>query len=178
VVQGSKRHPSLAATAIVVVTIVGLYLIAAYVDLLFHGMPYDPNATTYVTIDPEDTDRFLNDLGSIAESQGLEPWRGSAARGDGRTLYVLEATGRAMNIWAQNVPLSGQECAAFPGMGPDPGQFVIHALPAVWLPLRDRVVVLFGAISSGLSSKGYQLSAKPSVPCDPARLKSRAPPAA
>ncbi|MFL6575899.1 MAG: hypothetical protein ACJ8MR_04750, partial [Povalibacter sp.] len=125
-------------------------------------MPFDANTTTYVTINPSDTDRFLTDLGAISKSRGLEPWRGSATPDDGRTLYVFEARGRALRIWAENVLMSGHECVDFPGVGSDPGQFVISASPAAWLPMRDRATALFEQLRKDLSNRGYTLSSQPS----------------
>jgi hypothetical protein len=147
-----------------------VYLIAVYGHFLFNGMPYDPSASTYVTISPKDTDRFLEDLGAIANLHGLTPSRGSATPDNGRTLYVLEAAGRGLSIWSQNVPLSGNECAELPTMGPDPGQFAIYVLPAVWLPIRQRATELFSVVSRDLSNRGYHLSGKARVPCDPSRV--------
>jgi hypothetical protein len=143
-----------------------LYLVVVYGHFLFNGMPFDPAASAYVTIDPKETDSFLSELGSIANSLGLESARASATPDDGRTTYVFEARGRAMRIYAQNVLLSGHECADFPGIGSDPGQFVVNVLPAVWLPIPGRATTLFEAISKELSVKGYRVSADPSTPCD------------
>jgi hypothetical protein len=166
VTQESKwlASPTVAVKALLAVPVV--YLVGVYGHFLLNGMPFDPVASTYVTINPKDTDLFLNDLGSIAKSHGLESARASATPDDGRTTYVFEARGRALRIYAQNVLLSGNECVDFPRVGSDPGQFSINVLPAIWLPLRDRATTLFEIIRKDLSHKGYRLSARPSTPCD------------
>jgi hypothetical protein len=132
-------------------------------------MPFDPNASAYVTIDPKDTDIFLSDFSSIARKHGLDSAQATITPEDGRATHVFEARGRAMRIYSQNVLLSGEECADFPGVGSDPGQFVFNVLPAVWLPLRGRATSLFKVISQDLSSKGYRIAPQPSTPCDSAR---------
>jgi hypothetical protein len=169
VAQASKPIHFLRTAAKAVAAIVFLYLIVVYGNFAFNGMSFDPHATAYVTFKPADTDRLLNDLTSISKLHGLDPWRGSATPDDGRTTYVFEATGRALRIWASNVVLSGEECPDFPGVGSDAGQFGIYVSPAIWLPLRDRATALSEQLSRDLASKGYHLSAQPSVPCDPTR---------
>jgi uncharacterized membrane protein len=173
VTQESKTRRYWRLGARTIVGVVALYLLAVYGHFLFNGMPFDPNATTYVTINPADTDRFLTDLSAIAESRGLKPWRGSVTPDDGRTTYIFEASGRALRIWSGNVLLSGNECPDFPGVGSDPGQFAIYASPAIWLPIRSRATTLFEQLSKDLSSKAYSLSSRPSLPCDPARLNGQ-----
>jgi hypothetical protein len=168
VTQESRWLASVIVAAKALLAVLALYLVGVYGHFLFNGMPFDPVASAYITINPKDTDRFLDDLESIAKSRGLESARASATPDDGRTTYVFEARGRAMRIYAQNVLLSGNECVDFPGVGSDPGQFVINVLPAIWLPLRDRATTLFESIREDLSHKGYRLSARPSTPCDPA----------
>jgi hypothetical protein len=174
VVQVSRALRVVRSVAKWIGAILAMYLVGVYGHFLFNGMPYDPNASTYVTIDPKDTDRFLSDLGEISKDHGLTPWRGSATPDHGRTLYVFEATGLGLNIWSQNVTMSGHECAQFPGVGSDPGQFTLHALPAVWLPIRQRATELFERVRTDLLRKGYRLSAQATTPCDPSRLNELA----
>jgi hypothetical protein len=173
VTQESRWLASLAVSAKALLAVLALYLVGVYGHFFLNGMPFDPVASAYVTINPKDTDLFLDDLGSIAKSHGLESARASATPDDGRTTYIFEARGRAMRIYAQNVLLSGNECVDFPGVGSDPGQFAINVLPGIWLPLRNRATTLFEAIRKDLSQKGYRLSVRPSTPCDPTRRLSK-----
>jgi hypothetical protein len=132
-------------------------------------MQNDPAATAYVTIDPAHTKRFLDDLSGIAQAQNLTSWTATATPENGRTLYIFEGSGRALNIWAENMPLSGHECPEFPSPGSDPGQFQVVVRPAMWFPVWERAHALFRAVKSDLEAKGYALTSTPSAPCDPNR---------
>ena len=134
-------------------------------------MKSDPAATTYVTIDPNHTQRLLEDLSDIARAHNLTPWSESVTPNDGGPLYLFDGNGRALNIWAQNMTLSGRECPEFPSAGSDPGQFQVVVRPAVWFPIWKRAHVLFRAVKSDLEAKGYVLTSTPSAPCQPDRPK-------
>lgn len=164
--QVSKPRSSLRRAAMSLLAVFFLYVASMFVYRLFNGMPFDPMATAYVSIEPADSDRFLDDLAAIANSHGLKAWKSSAAPNDGPTFYVLEASGRALNIWAQNVPLSGEECGRSGSPTSNTGQFVVHVLPSMWLPLRGRATALFKSVSGDLSTKGYHIAAEPSVSCN------------
>ncbi len=172
--QQLKVLRKLRFTTIAVAIVVAAYLTGVYGYFYAQGHAFLIRmASAYVTINHGDTDRFLDDLGSIAKSLGLNPWRGSAILDNGRTTYIFEVSGSALKIYAVNVLLSGHECVDYPGIGSDPGQFEFHVLPAVWLPLRDRATSLFKLISKDLSSQGYRVSSQPSTPCDPDRHVAR-----
>jgi hypothetical protein len=136
------------------------------------SMANDPNATTYVIIDPADTERLMNDLTAISKAHGLTPYRSSASPEVGRTYYYLEASGRALNIWVQNMPLSGEECPEHRNPGPDSGQFIVVVRPAMWFRAWGRAHTLFKAVKSNLEAKGYKLLSKPSIPCEPSRQRA------
>lgn len=167
--RASRWVASLIVVTKVSFVVLALYLAGVYGHFLFNGMPFDPEASAYVTIEPKDTDKFLRDLTSIVKSHGLDSAQATLTPAGGRATHVFEARGRAMRIYAQNVLLSGEECVDFPGVGADPGLFVFNVLPAVWLPMRGRATSLFKLISQDLSRKGYRVAAQPSTPCDSTR---------
>jgi hypothetical protein len=133
------------------------------------SMQADPAAIAYVTIDPVDTQRLLDDLSAIARSQNLKSRTNKVSPVDRRTLYMFDGSGRALNIWAANMHLSGHECIEFPSPGSDPGQFQVVVRPAMWFPMWERTHVLFKAVQSDLEAKGYSLTSTPSAPCHPDR---------
>jgi hypothetical protein len=153
-----------AATKLLLAAII-VYIASMFVYRLFNGMAFDPAASGYVSIDPSDREKFLKDLSAIANSHGLRTWISSAVPDDGPALYVVEGSGRALNLWAQNVLLSGQECGRSGSPQNDPGQFRIHVLPSMWLPIRSRATALFESVSRDLSAKGYRLAQGPSIEC-------------
>jgi hypothetical protein len=170
--QVSKSRFSLRSSAKLLLAAFVLYVASMFVYRLFNGMAFDPSASAYVTIKPSDTKKFLEDLATIAKSRGLKTWISSAVPDNGPALYVLEGSGRALDLWVQNVLLSGQECGRSGSPQNDPGQFRIHVLPSMWLPLRSRATALFDSISRDLSNKGYHIAAEPSTSCDSGPLLS------
>jgi hypothetical protein len=140
------------------------------------SMAYDPQATRYVIFKPEVTERLLSDLSEVARAHRLSPWNDSLITGSGRTTHVLEAKGRALRIWATNVPLSGEEgCAAFPGMGSDPGQLMVTVHPALWWRDWDRALDLSKNVFSDLERRGYRVLPEPAQPCSAAILGKEVP---
>ena len=119
----------------------------------------------YVVFEPEHTEVFLTDLSDIASAHKLDPWIGSATPGVGARLFVFEAKGRALRIWAQNVLLSGNECAEFPEVGKDPGQFMVTIHPAMWWRDWKRALELSAEIFRELNELGYRVLSKPAQPC-------------
>jgi hypothetical protein len=164
--QVSQSWLSLRSSAKLLLAAFVLYVASMFMYRLFNGMAFDPAASAYVKINPSERARFLEDLAAIANSRGLKTWVTSAVPDDGPALYVLEGSGRALNLWAQNVLLSGQECGRSGSPQNDPGQFRIHVLPSMWLPLRSRATALYDSISRELSNKGYHVAAEPSNSCD------------
>jgi len=175
VVQSSKilRHLRLATKA--TLAVVALYLAVVYGYLLFNGMPFDPKATTYVTINPADTDRFLQDLSAIASAHNMRPSTGSAAPDNGPALHVFDGRGRALHIWAQNTLLGAHQCSQAAEPQNDPGQFLVRVYPATWFPVWPRAHALFQAVESELEANGYSLTSTQSAPCDPGRPRVSSP---
>jgi hypothetical protein len=164
--QASQSRFLLQSAARILLAAFVLYVASMFVYRLLNGMAFDPAASAYVTIKPTDREKFFEDLVAIANSRGLETWVSSAVPNDGPALYVLEGSGRALKLWAQNVLLSGRECGGSGSAQNDPGQFKIHVLPSMWLPLRSRATALFQSISRDLSNKGYHVAAEPSNACE------------
>jgi hypothetical protein len=164
--QVSQPRFSLRAAARFLMAAFVLYVASMFVYRLLNGMAFDPAASTYVTFEPSDREKFLKDLRTIANSRGLRTWISSAVPDDGPALYVLEGSGRALNLWAQNVTLSGEECGRSGSPHNDPGQFVINVLPSMWLPLRSRATALFESVSRDLLKRGYHMTAEPTVTCE------------
>jgi hypothetical protein len=175
VVHYSKSLCHLRLATKVTLGVVALYLIAVYGYFLANGMQFDPHATTYVTIKPEDTDRFLKDLSAIARARNLTPSIGSATRDNGPTLHVFDGHGRALHIWAQNTLLGAHQCSDSSEPQNDPGQFLLRTYPATWLPVWGRAHALFQAAKSDLEEKGYVLTSTQTAPCDPGRPRVSSP---
>lgn len=105
--------------------------------------------------------RFNQDLALLAKRHGLKPRLGRATDDQGHTLYVLEANGRSMRLWSQNVDLSGHEdptqCGSYIEVHPDPGQYIVYIEPT--LPFMNNADALDVAsqIRQELSSLGYEM---------------------
>lgn len=168
------RRSVLAATKLILAATI-VYVASMLVYRLFNGMAFDPAASTYVSIEPSDSEKFLKDLSAIASSHGLKTWISRAVPDNGPAVHVLEGSGRALNLWTQNVLLSGNECGRSGSPQNDPGQFRIHVLPSMWLPLRSRATALFESISRDLSARGYRMSAAPSIECGPTPMPNGVP---
>jgi hypothetical protein len=131
--------------------------------------PVDPSAQAYVVVDPSKTEDFLQDLGEISKAHGLVPSRGSATSNE-HTFYVLEAGGKLLRLWAQNAPMSGEECVPhLPEPMPDPGQFTFNVMPTIWLAssssLRTRAKNVFDAVTAELRARGYRVRSEHTSPC-------------
>src|SRR5260221_8721593 len=90
--------------------------------------------TWYVLVPPSKAAAlFSQDLALLAKRHGLTPHLGSATDSKGHTLHVLEANGRGMRLWSQNVELSGEEdpklCGSYGEPHPDEGQYVVSIGP-------------------------------------------------
>lgn len=89
--------------------------------------------TMYVLVTPQTASTFVDNLASVARRHGLTPSVGRATDDKRHTLHVLEAKGRRMRLWSQNMPLSGHEDVAMCGRHgeayPDPGQFIVVVKP-------------------------------------------------
>jgi hypothetical protein len=131
------------------------------------GVPFDERAAAYVVMDPATAETFLNDFTQIAAARGLSPNYGRADRSDGRTLHVVEASGRALVVWVQNMPLSERQCPEMADI--DAGQFSLNVRPAMWFPFPGkRAVSLSQLLTSDLREKGYRVTSEAAVPCSSA----------
>jgi hypothetical protein len=136
------------------------------------SMAYDPKATMYIVFEPERTDKFLSDLADIAKSHKLDPWTANATPDVGATLHILEAKGRALRIWATNVPLSQEECPGHFGIGNDPGQFMVTVHPALWWRDWKSALKLSDQVLADLKSRGYRVLPEAAQPCSFEYLKN------
>jgi hypothetical protein len=127
--------------------------------------PDDEKASFYAVVSPSKSSaQFSQDVAKLANQNGLTPSLGRATDDKRHTLYVVEATGRWMRLWAQNVPLSGNEnpaiCGAYVEAHPDPGQFYVTVGPILPLlplaPSRD----LASQLRHEISALGYHVSAE------------------
>jgi hypothetical protein len=175
VAQSSKSLRYLRLVTKATLAVVALYLAVVYGNVLINGMPFDPNDTTYVTINPADTDRFQSDLSAIARAHNITASMGSATPDSGPTLYVFDGHGRALHIWAQNALLGRRQCSDASEPQNDPGQFLVRVYPAIWFPVWERAHTLFQAVRSDLEAKGYSLASTQSAPCDPDRPRASSP---
>jgi hypothetical protein len=143
----------------------GIFL--ACVHLVACGTTDDRRATTYVVMSPTRVNTFLDDLSALSKTHGLTPSIGSATSDQGRTLHVLEARGKFLRLWAQNLPLDPGACGDNEF---DAGQFLISVTPEMFLPLRDRARYLSIALTSELRAKGYRVLPNSVKPCSKAYL--------
>ena len=96
--------------------------------------------------------QFTRDLASVAASAGLTATAGRAPSSEGRALYVLEAKGRWLRLWAQNVAACGREGDRMP----DPNQYMMYLQPtAPWAgpPSENK---LARELMEGLVKRGYR----------------------
>jgi hypothetical protein len=121
----------------------------------------------YVLVTPTTASSFTEDLASLARKHGLSPSVGRATDDKGHTLHVLEAKGRRMRLWSQNMPLSGQEDPAMCGRHtepyPDPGQYIVLIKPTVPLLGDGASIEVATQLRQELSQLGYGVREKPAV---------------
>jgi hypothetical protein len=89
--------------------------------------------TFYTVVTPEQGEKFITAVTSIAKENGLDTEVGRATSDTGSVLKVVEGRGFRLRLWAQSVPLSGHEDPTLCGLHdepyPDPAQFIIYAQP-------------------------------------------------
>jgi hypothetical protein len=133
-------------------------------------------ATIYVLAPPQRASQFTQDLAIIAKRHGLNPNLGQATDDRGHILRVIEAQGRGVRLWAQNMPLSGQEnptlCGSYTEGHPDPGQYIVtidHVLPVIAIKqvlptiAEDEPRELILEISNELRASSYDVRSSPVV---------------
>lgn len=120
----------------------------------------------YVVANSQNAGHFINVLASLAQKHGLKPSVGQATDDRGRTLHVLEAKGRWMRLWSQNMPLRGQDCGLSDEIDIDPGQYIISVNPS--LPFLDNrsSVEVAAELRQDLRQLGYQVLDRPLI-CNP-----------
>ncbi len=100
----------------------------------------------------------------MAKQHGLTPRLGHATDDKGHTLNVVEAKGRWIRLWAQNVPLSGSENPAVCGSSgeahADPGQYYVTVAPILPLMPNSDARELASQLSHELSALGYEMRSK------------------
>ena len=121
----------------------------------------------YVIVAPQKSAQFNEALETISKKHGLSPRVGQATDDRGRTIRVIEANGRLVRLWSQNVPRSGRENTAFCGSQPepypDPSQYMVTVRPI--FPFffgGTTAVAVLAAISKDLRQAGYDVQSKPS----------------
>ena len=130
----------------------------------------------YVVVEPERAEQFLELMASISKENGLTPERGTAIHSPGKALNVLEARGRGLTLWLQNMPLSGEEsrilCGEHDAPYPDPAQFYFYVEPRLIGGSQKSANDTAQLIADRLTSLGYLV--KPSaVVCGRAALSSQ-----
>lgn len=130
-------------------------------------------AAQYVATRSEQAQKFLGDVGVLSKDSGLSPQLRSAIHSPGNVQYVLEAKGRGLRLWLQNMPLSGQEdpilCGPSGGPRPDPAQFIFYVEPRYPWISQERAEAMQAHIVESLRRLGYDVKAKP-LPCGNAIL--------
>ncbi len=119
----------------------------------------------YAVLTSLNVSHFTQDLASLAKKHGLNPSLGRATDDRGRTLYVVEAKGRWMRLWSQNMPLSGQEdpaaCGKETEAHPDPGQYIITVKPTFPFLNRAASLEVANQLRQELSQLGYEVRDHP-----------------
>jgi hypothetical protein len=97
--------------------------------------------------------QFTFDLASVSRERGLNAHLGRAVDDKGHTLYVVEANGRGLRMWSQNVvgcALEGEEAR------PDQRQYVMYVQPLTpWSQPKDEDA-LSRQLTVDLVALGYQ----------------------
>ena len=116
----------------------------------------------YVVIRPEETKQFISTVVSIAKDMGLHSEVGRVVDGRGDVLNVIEAEGRGVRLWAQNVLLGSRQrpkvCGEHAGMHQDPAQFVIYAKPTWWTLNPERAAQVEEDVFGKLRNLKYRVS--------------------
>ena len=134
---------------------------------LFLGSCGKSNAsmTFYAVFSPTNVSRFTQDLASLATKHGLIPQIGQATDDRGHTLHIVEAKGRSIRLWSQNLPLSGREnpdlCGNHIEAHPDPGQFIVTITTQVPFVNKDSAAELAVELQHELSELGYEIQQSP-----------------
>jgi hypothetical protein len=101
-------------------------------------------------------------LASLAKKHGLTPDLGQVMEGGGQTLYILQAKGRWMKLWAQNVTIGGDEnpevCGHYTEPHPDPGQYYVTAGPILPLMPSGGSRELASQLRNELTEQGYEVT--------------------
>ncbi len=125
----------------------------------------EPSLKKFYVLIEESPTEFPQQLAKIAEKIGLSVEVGSATDDRGRTQWVVNAKGRWIEVWAMNMPLSGNEdplhCGQDADPGPDPGQFIVTVEP-LFFPLGAwNASEIAGSLYDGVSELGYRILEKP-----------------
>jgi hypothetical protein len=119
----------------------------------------------YAVLTSSNASHFTQDLASVAKRHDLTPSLGRATDDRGHTLYVVEAKGRWMRLWSQNMPLSGQEdpvaCGKATEAHPDPGQYIITVEPTLPFLNSTASVEVAAQLRQELAQLGYEIREKP-----------------
>lgn len=131
----------------------------------------------YVVIKPDEAGKFVAAVTSIAKEDGLEFAVGEARSDTGNVLRVVEGRDLRLELWVQNVPLSGQEdplhCGLHHEAYSDPAQFVVSTQPRFFESSRASAVTLGQRVYSQLQKLGFDARVKPAI-CGAAALRGRA----
>ena len=129
----------------------------------------------YVVIVPDDTGRLLQTLATIAREDGLTTATGKAVARDGNTMRVIEAQGRGLTLWVQNLPLSGNEdpslCGTHQGPYPDPAQYVVFTT-AGFIGSKSDAMDLAARVFSKMRAAGFD-ARKQTIVCGEAVARGK-----
>jgi hypothetical protein len=129
----------------------------------------------YVVIKPEETSKFIEAVTAIAKEDGLETAVGQAAADTGNVLRVVEGRGRGIKLWAQSMPMSGEEdpklCGVHPEPYPDPAQFVVSTEPR-FFGSKAAAIKLGEKMFSQIRKSGFDVRREPAI-CGAAALHDR-----
>ena len=124
------------------------------------------SATTYVLVSPLAADGLLRDTANAMKTQGLLPIYLRTDTGSVRSVHSIEAKGDGVVVQISKLPLSGDDCTAYPGLEVDPGQFYVAVKATMWKPFaKARAARLSHALSSYLTNRGYNVLNEAVRPC-------------
>jgi hypothetical protein len=130
--------------------------------------------SVYIVVNPQETERFLETMGSLSRENDLDTDFAEATHSPGLVLHLLRARGRSVTLRLANVPLSGKESPLLCGNHllpyPDPAQFRLYTEPRFRWNSRERADSVQEGIVDRLRSEGYDIRSEPAV-CGRAALQ-------
>lgn len=147
--------------------LIAMFIVAAIAVGVLFGMwklaSFDQEQF-YVRVTDEKSKIFPDELAKITSRNGLAAAVGKATDDHNNTLYAIDGSSLSLRLWAQNLPLSGNESPVKCGLAveprPDPRQFVVTI--EARFPFFGRARRQMSArIKQGIENSGYEARSVP-----------------